>query len=494
MWIFLLAMAWLALSTPSAHAQINQSLLWGELEPGPYQVGFRVTNLEDHARRSRVSLPFDDSEPSGRPIQVCLWYPADTAGKRPILFRDYVDTLTQAKTLDEQARTWAMGSLRTNINSADPLSLDEEKLEALAETPTMAVRDASPLAEKFPLLLWGARHSTCAAQSVLSEFLASHGYVVSTIEYRGLRPRNPWEDQKASQLLRTFETWTRDLEFGLSYLRTLDFVDTETTGVLSWSYGGLSAVELVLRNPDIDALVSLDATSWWTVEQLAESSYEDGSRIAAPSLIMTIEGRDNLATLFDSLERADAYLLTFRRINHGNFNALEGFIPELLGISPVAPWSVSGPDARLGYRAVAEYTRHFLDGYLKQSAAGLDFLNADPNDLVTLEKRSPIPFRPTDEEILDGLNRNRVPELTEARLLDVASRLVEEARFGEALRLLKLTTERFPDSAESHYQRAKAYLLIGAHDLARSFLRRTVELDPYHEAARHALSILLKEN
>ncbi len=275
MWILLFAMAMLALFTPPTDAQTDQSHLWGELEPGPQGVGFRVANLEDAARRSRVSLPFDDSETSGRPIQVCLWYPADTDGKRPIQFRDYVDTLPQAKKLDEQARTWAMGSLRTNINSADPLSLDEETLEALVETPTMAVREAPPVPQKFPLLIWGARHSTCAAQSVLSEFLSSHGYVVAAVEYRGLRPRNPWEDQKPAELLRTFETWTRDLEFGLSHLRTLDFVDAETTGVLSWSYGGLSAVELVLRNPDIGALVSLDATSWWTVEQLAQSSYKE---------------------------------------------------------------------------------------------------------------------------------------------------------------------------------------------------------------------------
>ena len=493
MWIPLLAMALLGLCTPPAYAQINKSLLWGELEPGPHGIGFRVANVEDTARPGRVTLPFDDSGPSGRPIQICLWYPADTSGKRPILFRDYVDTLTQAKTPDEQARTWAMGSFRTNINSADPLSLDEEKLEALAETPTMARRDATPVAQKFPLLLWGARHSTSAAQPVLSEFLASHGYIISTIEYRGLRPHNPWEDQDPAELLQTFETWTRDLEFGLSYLRTFDFVDAETTGVLSRSYGGLSAVELLLRNPDIGALVSLDATSWWTVEQLAQSSYKDGSRIAAPSLIMTIEGRENPATLYDSLESAEAYLLTFQRINHGNFNALEGFIPELLGISPVAPWSVSGPDARLGYRAVAEYTRHFLDDYLKQSAAGHGFLNADPNDFLTLQKKSASPLPPTDEDVLDGLRRNPVPELREARLLDLASRLVEEARFGEAFELLALATKRFPDSAEAHYQRAKAYLLIGENDLALPLLQKALELDPNHEMAKRALTPIVEE-
>jgi hypothetical protein len=42
-------------------------ILWGGLEPGPYDVGFTVLHLRDASRSY--------GQEAERPIQVSLWYP-----------------------------------------------------------------------------------------------------------------------------------------------------------------------------------------------------------------------------------------------------------------------------------------------------------------------------------------------------------------------------------------------------------------------------------
>jgi dipeptidyl aminopeptidase/acylaminoacyl peptidase len=51
-------------------------------------------------------------------------------------------------------------------------------------------------------------------------------------------------------------------------------------------------------------------------------------------------------------------------LKHGAFNALEGMIPAVAGISNVRGWSLAGAEAKLGYEIVAQYARRALAHYL----------------------------------------------------------------------------------------------------------------------------------
>jgi dienelactone hydrolase len=61
--------------------------------------------------------------------------------------------------------------------------------------------------------------------------------------------------------------------------------------------------------------------------------------------------------------------VTFPTLAHGNFNVLEGLLPELAGVTAVQPWSEGGPAARGGYQTIAQSVVALLDKVL-QGAPG----------------------------------------------------------------------------------------------------------------------------
>src|SRR5687768_8304524 len=81
----------LSLASPQAASRP----LWGALEPGPYDVGFRQLLLRDP---TRPQLP-TTADPSlgilpGRQMQVLLWYPAARGGTQ-LTYGDYIAHIGQ---------------------------------------------------------------------------------------------------------------------------------------------------------------------------------------------------------------------------------------------------------------------------------------------------------------------------------------------------------------------------------------------------------------
>ena len=68
--------------------------IWGDLEPGPYAVGFKTIEKYDYSRVSRpehdyFGRPLDGER--ARPIQICIWYPAEsTTELPPMVYGEYV--------------------------------------------------------------------------------------------------------------------------------------------------------------------------------------------------------------------------------------------------------------------------------------------------------------------------------------------------------------------------------------------------------------------
>src|SRR5258708_4199229 len=184
-------------------AQQPDPLLWGGLEPGPYAIGYRSYFALDSKRR------FKGPEDGPRPVLVNVWYPAAATGAEPLRYRDYLTSpplllyprfvpQLEAVLLDRGSED-VVGKKRADRNP------DERAfLEALPSKFTPARRDAVPAKGRFPVLLY---HSGAAGSyednSVLCEYLASHGYVVMTsaFPYDGEHvgnnyggPKSPWGD------------------------------------------------------------------------------------------------------------------------------------------------------------------------------------------------------------------------------------------------------------------------------------------------------------
>ena len=75
-------------------AIVLAATLWGNLEPGPHAVGFQHIERYDASRPYRSARSLDGTPRSGeraRPINLYIWYPAESSNATPLTFGDYVD-------------------------------------------------------------------------------------------------------------------------------------------------------------------------------------------------------------------------------------------------------------------------------------------------------------------------------------------------------------------------------------------------------------------
>jgi hypothetical protein len=196
---------------------------WGGLQPGPYAAGFR----RDTVHGASV------------PLELFVWYPADPRSHGASLTLG--DYLAAAFPMESTTPTLE-GILAARIGPADTVA-SPDVLARILRARTFARRGATPVKQAFPLLLWSARHETVAAQSILSEYLASHGFVVAAAERVGGRLPAPFEVTDTSERLRVLEAQLVDLDSVVRFpgLRHGNFNVIE--GLLPGLYPGIRSVQ-----------------------------------------------------------------------------------------------------------------------------------------------------------------------------------------------------------------------------------------------------------
>ena len=234
-------------------------------------------------------------------------------------------------------------------------------LERIFAVRTGAIADAPPAGGRFPLLLWGKGEDGHALDhALLNEFLASHGYVVAS---------TPALPQHARRVQRydavSVRTQLRDLEFVIQALHDQRNLDLERIGVLAWSFGGLPAAQLTMRNPHVRALVSLDSRIGFRNPPEVLSALDDPDRMTVPLLHLTGSGEPRVERIkdpsfLDSLRYAETYRLTLAKLRHRDFNFVWGDVPRLAGVD--APWP--RPPAEIT-KLIAEVVLTFLDATLQ---------------------------------------------------------------------------------------------------------------------------------
>ena len=343
--------------------------LWGGLEPGPYAVGLETMAVLDSTRPEGPP----EGPRSARPLEVLIWYPA-----RPrltgsgVTLADYVDLsggsmLRPDTAAGDGRRRWLAGSM-----ARTPDSVDAAVLSRLLEAPMLAARGAAPTNERSPLVLWSTRHATPAAQSVLSELLASHGYVVAWARYAGRDSLPPPYDAVAPpRKVDVLEAHVADMQVALRRLATHPSVDSLRMAVAAWSYSGEPATLLAQRTPRLRALVSLSSSTftWPYRPSLSVAASLDSMPLRMDVLMLeesgATRGRLREAPPFVDRMPGKVFRATFPTLAHGNFNVLEGLVPEVAGITAVQPWAESSPAARGGYQTIARSVLALLDKVLR---------------------------------------------------------------------------------------------------------------------------------
>jgi hypothetical protein len=206
-----------------------------------------------HATGWRFEVPLDprrtyepaagDKRGSGlRPVPTTVFYPAEIGS-------------------GEEAAFGALAELSAYSAFADPPQIEIDKAKqqfvetigasAAARISLRSRKNATPASGRYPMILFA--HTTPIGQAVMSEYLASHGFVVAGVMSKG-ESAGPYRLGVGE-----IRGMVADLETALRVVLALPFADRTRVAAIGMSNGAFGAVGLGLRLP-VAAIVSLDGT------------------------------------------------------------------------------------------------------------------------------------------------------------------------------------------------------------------------------------------
>jgi pimeloyl-ACP methyl ester carboxylesterase len=482
----------------SQEARRREAPMWGALESGPYAVGFRVSYELD---RSRVWDPTPDSVRTGelaRPIRISMWYPVPkqrVAGKR---------SMREAGYFFRRAPTPYFARLDSLIERADVIPMrdfvfgkSDSLFQKFVSLPSAAYEGAKAATGRFPLVMYSAGYNDRSHDnSVLAEYLASHGYVVATVPQVGTRSTrltlriNPVD----------LETQARDLEFAMGKIQELAFVERDKLAVIGYSMGGIVALQIAARNPNVDAVVGLDASyrAPRFVPLVLASPYFNPRAVRASILSLqsgnSAEAVTQDSAVLDSLRFADRYVAQVGRAMHGDFSDFA----MLASLFPVDVQGRTAMDSREGFQAVAQYVRHFLDGMLKNDRTSMAYVarSSDANGLapgLVRMRSQPRVDVPSEDDFALLIQRRgvgaAVQALSEARarypgmeIIDqpalnrIGYGLMEAGRAQIAVDVFRLNTFAHPNSSDAFDSLAEGLVAAGDIPGAVSAYQQVIEV------------------
>lgn len=350
------------------------SPLSGDLKPGPYSVGFQVIYKIDESRSYYTAQ--DSTQAKGRTIRIMVWYPAGQASTEPMRFLDYLNVEPQDLRLAQwntEVRERDQSTARRQFAQAEPAPLYEK----LINCPVAAHLNAPPAKGKFPLLLHSVgRNDHQQANTVLWEYLASHGYVIANVPQLGASPATPRLALTPSDV----ERQRLDIEFALAEMRRFKRADVDRIGLMGHSAGPVVALLIAAKDRAVDAIVSLDGSPT-TKEgnEVLEKSGFDPATIRVPLLnIYRAIDTHGLDYTINSLRHSDRYNLAVDpQITHfdfGNWPLYSIFTDEE---DPRGKSFRPSRTAREFHLTMCRYVLKFLDATLKGERAAFPYIKGE---------------------------------------------------------------------------------------------------------------------
>jgi len=340
-------------------AQVSR--VWGDLKPGEYPVGFSVLQKYDTSRRWR-------DEEKGRPIQISIWYPAGDDGTAlPLTYRDYFLLSASELEFAEPSGEMKAAAVAKYEDLLVSNGIPRAAAESLFSTRMYARPDIPVARGSFPLLIvaQGNFHSA-HHQSILCEFLASHGYVVATCPSQ-TRISGPMKSDE--DLYHNVLEQSGDIAFVRKQVGDHFRIDDDRVGLVSHSFSARSALFYLADNKEVRALVSLDGgigNKQGKDFMNGKKGFDPGA-IRAP-LLHFYEDVESFMTpdfdLINSLKNSDRFLIRVEQMNHAQFTGFGmagGTIPG---------FSIKPEETRLKCEAIYNITLRFLDAFVKDREVG----------------------------------------------------------------------------------------------------------------------------
>ena len=325
---------------------------------GKYNVGFK------HEVQTDYSRAYGDTF---RPIQLFIWYPSEVKTNQPFYYSDYFllkeDFKGQTQYLANESKAKLLDSMiQQEIDNFRKNKKIDIKISKYKELQTIARRAIPVSAKSFPLIVMAPGGNTSGhLYSVLCEYLASHGYIVLSLPSLGNSPGERWPFDQTGLSLQI-----DDMAFAINHIsRSMNEINIEKTGLISWSVGGVAQGIFAVKNKNIDLLISLDSGLGrsYGISMLKESDAFDFKKFDIPFLHMSGKQPEiykvaRSTEFYDSIASLNKFSLLIEPFAHQHFAAQIGVIPEIA--------SENG-DATIikSYTKMCHLTLLFVDAFLK---------------------------------------------------------------------------------------------------------------------------------
>ncbi|WP_309706913.1 hypothetical protein [Armatimonas sp.] len=371
--------------------------LWQGLTPGAYSCGFKSLWKLDYGRTYQRRAE-NDSVPespakSPRPILINLWYPTNHNNTNtprndtntPMAYGDYLNIATddpliasfsqELQKYASQQRAHYTLPMWPPKEIADWTPEEKQAFEQLLQVPTGAYRDAAAAEGQFPLILFHAGYgSPFEANSVMCEFLVSHGYVVIGSAFQQM--------DGCSFSIESRGATAGDIPFLINFAHGLPFVDWNHIGMIGHSGGAHVAIEYqTVPGCAVDATVSLDTTEdYHGLDMPGWGGMRSAVKKARANLSRPILFAANPEAGFemvDSMTSTPRYLFTTDSLGHDGFVSVQslGYWAQLKAASDAERPEIQDEANRAWnrFQTLCETVLHFLDSTLKNDP---DALNA----------------------------------------------------------------------------------------------------------------------
>jgi len=224
-------------------------------EPVTYQAGFKVVRMVD---RTRIYKPNTDTTDylHFRPIDIDVWYPANTAQTDSALnFKYFLDLF--GRRANYYTASKAGDSLAAQFGKSFCDGFKCSTSTKLFGYKTGSYKDAKPAEGKFPLIVYLASFNGMGYEnSILLEELAKKGFVVVSLSSIGRYPGDM--SMKNGDMMEQ----VNDALAALKQLKNSPDIDFSNIGVLGYSWGGVSGAMLAAATPGVKCLISFEGSEF----------------------------------------------------------------------------------------------------------------------------------------------------------------------------------------------------------------------------------------
>jgi hypothetical protein len=480
--------------------------------PGAYAVGLKVVEQYDTSRTWGPAVDILGKPAEGereRPLQTLIWYPAEKSSAAAMTLADY----------------WKLLEVETSFGKPHLWHGWDEWKTGLAGSMTdtfWSVRDARPVAGRFPIVIYAPSFGNMAWENVdLCEYLASNGYIVVASGALGAVDRVMTDD------LAGIHAQARDISFLVGYAQALPNVDPAEIAVAGFSWGGICNLFAAAHDSRIRALVALDGSMRYYAGLVKDGGVHP-EQMTIPLLFFT-QGEFTLEdqaqylngpgsqgpNVLNAWTHGDLMLVRMLGMIHTEYSSIYQRNENTWKRFPTEEKADYGrADGIPGYAWMARYTLAYLNAYLKQDATALAWLkktpaeNGAPQHFFSTQFRAGSGVPATDDAFrlevgkrgfdhisdvyADFHKQNPDFKLEEGAVDTWGYELLVSDHLPESIDVLELNAQLYPDSGGVYQSLGEAYAKAGKKDLAMENFRKALEKNPNDAESKRKLEELEK--